>query len=216
MANNKKSFLLYCDLIHTVNQLPDDKAGLLLKHILSYVNDENPQTDDIIIKIAFEPLKQQLKRDLIKFEAVCDRNKTNGALGGRPKNNPTEPKKPSGLIDNPTEPKKPDSDNDNDNDIIKESIDFDALVKIINRIGNRNFTTISKSVKDKYRKLLTEGYTKEQVVKAIKNAYADDFHKESNFKYLTLEYFSRPKSIDLFGFKEEKFIPNPITDSLYD
>jgi len=65
---DKKSFVLYSDLIHTVNQLPEDKAGLLFKHILSYVNDENPQTDDIIVKIAFEPIKQQLKRDLLKYE----------------------------------------------------------------------------------------------------------------------------------------------------
>jgi len=65
---DKKSIVLYCDLIYTVNQLPDDKAGLLFKHILSYVNDEEPVTDDIIVKIAFEPIKQQLKRDLIKYE----------------------------------------------------------------------------------------------------------------------------------------------------
>ena len=61
MAEGKKSFLLYCDLIHTVKALPDDKAGLLFKHLLSYVNDDHPQTDDLIIKIAFEPIKQQLK-----------------------------------------------------------------------------------------------------------------------------------------------------------
>jgi len=68
MAENKKGFVLYADLIHTVSQLPNDKAGELLKHILSYVNDENPVTDDLILKIAFEPVKQQLKRDLKKYE----------------------------------------------------------------------------------------------------------------------------------------------------
>ncbi len=68
MADGKKGFVLYADLIHTVSKLPDDKAGQLLKHILSYVNDENPETDDIIISIAFEPIKQQLKRDLKKYE----------------------------------------------------------------------------------------------------------------------------------------------------
>jgi len=70
MANNKKSFVLYCDLIHTVNQLPNESAGMLFKHILSYVNDENPSTDDMIVKIAFEPVKQQLKRDLKKYEKI--------------------------------------------------------------------------------------------------------------------------------------------------
>ena len=64
MAENKKSVLIYCDLIHTVEHLPDELAGKLFKHILEYVNDRDPQTDDVLLKIAFEPIKQQLKRDL--------------------------------------------------------------------------------------------------------------------------------------------------------
>lgn len=68
MAENKKAFVLYADLIHTIEKLPADKAGELFKHILRYVNDLNPVTDDIIIEISFEPIKQQLKRDLRKYE----------------------------------------------------------------------------------------------------------------------------------------------------
>lgn len=68
MAENKNSFLLYCDIIHTIEKLPDDKAGILFKHILKYVNDLNPITDDLIIELTFEPIKQQLKRDLKKWE----------------------------------------------------------------------------------------------------------------------------------------------------
>ena len=74
MAENKKSFLLYCDLIHTVNKMPNEKAGELLKHILSYVNDEEPTTDDLIIQLTFEPIKQSLKRDLVKYEKTRLRN----------------------------------------------------------------------------------------------------------------------------------------------
>ena len=133
MAENKKSFLLYVDLIHTVNQLPDDKAGQLFKHILSYVNDENPITDDLITKISFEPIKQQLKRDLKKYESICDRNSNNGKLGGRPKN-PKKPKKPTGLFGNPKKPKKADNDNDTDNDT-----DNDILFKEKNNFSNELF-----------------------------------------------------------------------------
>lgn len=131
MAENKKSFLLYVDLIHTVNQLPDDKAGQLFKHILSYVNDENPITDDLITKISFEPIKQQLKRDLKKYESICDRNSNNGKLGGRPKN-PKKPKKPTGLFGNPKKPKKADNDTDNDTD-------NDILFKEKNNFSNELF-----------------------------------------------------------------------------
>jgi hypothetical protein len=68
MAENKKSFVLYSDSQGLVNQLPDDVAGRLLKHIYAYVNDENPKTDELLLNIAFEPIKMQLKRDLVKYE----------------------------------------------------------------------------------------------------------------------------------------------------
>lgn len=83
MAQGKKSFVLYCDLIHTVDKLPDDKAGQLFKHILAYVNDLNPLADDLIINIAFEPIKQQLKRDLQKWEVeIKPKRSEAGRLGG--------------------------------------------------------------------------------------------------------------------------------------
>jgi len=74
MATDKKSFLLYCDLIHTVSKMPNEKAGELFKHILQYVNDENPITEDLIIQLTFEPIKQSLKRDLQKYENIRLKN----------------------------------------------------------------------------------------------------------------------------------------------
>lgn len=68
MAENKKSFVLYTDTQGLINQLPDDIAGRLFKHIYAYVNDENPITDELLLNIAFEPIKMQLKRDLVKYD----------------------------------------------------------------------------------------------------------------------------------------------------
>ena len=88
MASGKKSFLLYADIIGVVEKLPNDKAGELFKLILEYVNDKNPKTEDMLLQIAFEPIKLSLKRDLKKYEAICSRNKLNVSKGGRPKKNP--------------------------------------------------------------------------------------------------------------------------------
>jgi hypothetical protein len=83
MATGKKSFVLYCDLIHTITKMPSDKAGDLFKHILAYVNDENPITNDLIIELTFEPIKQQLKRDLDKWEEqIKPKRSEAGRLGG--------------------------------------------------------------------------------------------------------------------------------------
>ena len=77
MAKDKNSFLIYCDIIHTVEKLDDLQAGKLFKHLLKYVNDLNPVADDIVTEIAFEPIKQSLKRDLQKYESIRERNKEN-------------------------------------------------------------------------------------------------------------------------------------------
>ena len=83
MAENKNSFLLYCDLIHTVKKLSDKKAGELFKHILQYVNDQNPETKDQIIDLCFEPIKQSLKRDLKKYENIREKKREAGKKGAK-------------------------------------------------------------------------------------------------------------------------------------
>ena len=70
MADNKKGFILYADLIHTINKIDNENAGLLFKHLLAYVNDLNPECPNLIVEISFEPIKQQLKRDLKHWESV--------------------------------------------------------------------------------------------------------------------------------------------------
>lgn len=68
MAENKKSFILYADQCHLFHALDDEEAGRLIKHIFDYVNDKNPEPADKITRISFEPIKHQLKRDLVKYE----------------------------------------------------------------------------------------------------------------------------------------------------
>ena len=128
MAKDKKSVLLYCDIIHTIEKMDNETAGEFFKHYLRYINDLNPTTDNMVVDIAFESVKQNLKRDLKKYQNICERNALNGSKGGRPK----KPKKPSGLIGNPKKPKKADTDNDTDTDtdINKKNIKKDFSFRI--------------------------------------------------------------------------------------
>jgi hypothetical protein len=112
MAENKKSFLLYCDLIHTIKKLPNDKAGELFKHILSYVNDEKPETEDLIINLTFEPIKQALKRDLIKYQSIKEKNAANARK--RWDATASEPMR--------KDAKHADSDIDNGSGIVKDTV----------------------------------------------------------------------------------------------
>lgn len=66
MAEGKKSFVLYTDQGGVFNKLTDEQAGKLIKHIFSYCSDEHPE-GDFVTELAFELIKQQLKRDLDKW-----------------------------------------------------------------------------------------------------------------------------------------------------
>jgi len=80
MAENKKGFVLYADQKSIIDMLSNEKAGELLKHIFSYVNDENPINDDPLINLAFEPIKLQLKRDLQKWEETRTKRSIAGSI----------------------------------------------------------------------------------------------------------------------------------------
>jgi len=82
MAENKKSVLLYCDIIHTVEALDDQEAGILFKHYLRYINDLDPVAPDKLTQIVFEPIKQNLKRDLKKWESALNSRSEAGRIGG--------------------------------------------------------------------------------------------------------------------------------------
>jgi hypothetical protein len=68
MATGKGSFLMYADYLGLFEQLSDEEAGKLIKHVLNYVNDSKPQTDDKTILVAFALIKSNLKRDLKSWE----------------------------------------------------------------------------------------------------------------------------------------------------
>ena len=106
MAKDKKSVLIYVDWIATFNKLEDDEAGRLIKHFFSYINDLNPVSDRLT-ELLFEPIKQQLKRDLKAYEQTCQRNSLNASLRWN-KNNAT--------VCDRMQPNAKHADNDNDND----------------------------------------------------------------------------------------------------
>ena len=202
MAEGKKSVLLYCDLLFTVEKMDDETAGKFFKHYLNYINDNDPITDNLVVDIAFESVKQNLKRDLKKWEKRAEASRSNGSKGGRPK----KPKKPTGLIENLDEPRKPVTDTVTVTvtDTVSKvdsttvgTVDFDNLLKYINKTFGREFRKINNSVKDKYKARIKEGYTTDDIRSSINGCKKDAYHIETNFKYCTPDYFSRAKTIDL-------------------
>lgn len=80
MAEGKKSFVAYSDWKNIFDELPDEDAGKLIKHIFSYVNDEKPQSDSVLIKAVFANIKATLKRDLDRWEKQLKQRSEAGKL----------------------------------------------------------------------------------------------------------------------------------------
>jgi hypothetical protein len=112
----KNSFLIYNDSLAVLDSLSDEQAGQLFRAMRTY-HETGELPEDQLLKLALVPFINQWKRDLVKFDKVCERNRSNGLKGGRPKN-------PVGILGtqkNPSKPKKAESDSDSDNDSDKES-----------------------------------------------------------------------------------------------
>jgi len=204
MAKGKKSFVLYSDQKELFEALSDEQSGKLIKHIFQYVNDENPTLDDPMLRIAFITIKSVLKRDLDKWEKQIKQRSEAGkkSAESRQRNSTTVNERSRTSTDNVNV-----NDNDNVNDNIKNNnivkINFDDLLNFFNQTFHKQSRLINDKIKRKYNARLKEGYTKDDIAKAMRSCSVDKFHKESYFKYCTLEFFSRSETIDKYAFNSE-------------
>lgn len=86
-----------------------------------------------------------------------------------------------------------------------DDIDFQSLLLVFNKITGKKMKVMNEKAKKQFRARLRDGYSKQDIMKAIKNCFDDDFHK-ANPKYLTPEFISRPD-------KFEKYVNVDGTDS---
>ena len=232
MAQDKKSFVLYSDSQGLVNQLPDEVAGRLLKHIYAYVNDENPVSEELLLNIAFEPIKMQLKRDLLKWEGSKESKSINGKMGNLKRynldiyndvlsnkitledaENLAKSRKvsqgDSGLSLPIAKLAVNDNVNVNVNVINKDndrSVNWEGLLSQFNSITGKKMKVVCDKTKKQVNSRLKEGYSKQDIVNAITNCFNDDYHKE-NPKYLTLEFISRADKMQKYA--QEIIKPKP-------
>lgn len=123
MANGKKSFKLYTDIIELVNgsnkhdveiePMTDEEAGQLFRWIIEYVNDLHPIVPKNI-KYAVVQIKKQLDSDLDSYKEICRKNKENIEKRWNTKNNQSIPNNTSVYERIPNDTKNTDKDKDKD------------------------------------------------------------------------------------------------------
>lgn len=195
MAKDKKSFVAYCDWLESFEELTDEEAGRLAKHLFRYVNDLNPEPPDKITKMCFIPIKQSLKRDLVKYEERAERARLNGAKGGRPKTQKTQ-----SVI---SEPKKPDSGNVSVNDSVNVNVSTDVDIPAyedfkeyaLDKCSELNFNVPENSINAKYQSWKANGWRNGNG-KKIKNWKTTILN--------TLPYLQQKDTIEKIETKEER------------
>ena len=100
--SKKDSFLLYLSHRKFFEKLDDKGIAELIKAIFDYVETgKEISTVNGKVEMAFMAIQDDIDRCAERYQRQCERNRENGKLGGRPKGNPQEPRKPSGFLDNP-------------------------------------------------------------------------------------------------------------------
>ena len=154
MAENKKSFVLYADLINNIDHLTNEEKGILFTHLLEYVNDMNPILENRVVLSAWKFIQSQLKRDLVKFEEVKGKRSDAGKESARlralnkEQQNPTKATSVESVQQTSTNP----TDNDNDNDNVINKVDFKGLMDLYsNQIGESGSDIWRESVYRKHK-----------------------------------------------------------------
>jgi len=76
-------------------------------------------------------------------------------------------------------------------------IDFDALLAFFNKVTGKKIKSIIPKAKKQFLDRIKDGYSKEDIAKAIVNCKNDRYHIE-NPKYLTPEFISRPDKFEKY------------------
>jgi len=153
MANDKKSFILYTDLITVVEKLiikdRDNKtnySGELFYHILQYVNDQDPIPIDFIVEMAFEPIKLQLKRDLKRYENIREKRSEAGKISAKNRQQiPTNSTLVESVQQCSTNPTVTVNDNDTVNGNVTDTVSEIESIKFVS--VENEFSSTSKNKK---------------------------------------------------------------------
>jgi len=177
----RKTFNFYRSYWDVANEL-NDKDRLAFYDALMKRQFTGVETDlDGMVKFAYLSQKHSIDRQIEGYE-----NKTK-----EPLQDPTEGGTQGGIEAPTVQLKEKEKE--------KEEVNYQALLEFVNKTFSRNFKVVNNTVKNKYKLLLKQGYTKEQISSAIKNCKLNKYHIENNYQYCTLEFFSRPETIDKYS-----------------
>jgi hypothetical protein len=158
----RESFILYKSFYLPIKGLSIEEKGTILDAIFQYHIDGKICELSPVCQMAFNFMRSQFERDDEKYQIVVERNRANGAKGGRSKTNPDAPKEPSGFIGNPENPDTPDTD---------------TVIVTENKEGKKKRKTFSPPSLDEFVKYFEDnGYSTEAAKRAFTGYEVADWY----------------------------------------
>lgn len=157
----KNTILVYTDLMEQLEELSLEERGIILTAMIKYQMGEELPKMSKLLKLVFIPIRQSIDRDNDAYERKCEKNRENGKLGGRPKNQ---------TVNSETErfsekPKKADNDNENDidNDNGSDSGNDNADIQPLPALTQRELDRIMDAWNNQKCTLDIKGFTKKRI-----------------------------------------------------
>ena len=215
----KDNFLLKKSHQEIFNELSKEEAGELIKGIFQYVNTGDSGLNGLLNAV-FIPIKKYIDENEKKYQAICERNRQNGANGGRPRKEETQ-ENPMGYdgLKNETQETQVEnlgqnthisyitnhiSHNHKSNNQLSNS-NLDIIKNIVSYLNDKTkskFKYTTKSTQTKINARLNEGYNLNDFIAVIDKKYDEWFGTE-------FEQYLCPDT--LFGTKFEKYLNQKIS-----
>ena len=199
----RKAFNFYRSYYETSLLLEKEDRAEFLDSILHYqFTGEIIEPQSPFALLAFRGQIHSLNKQVIGFqkgkETYPNGNPTKGEGKGEHKGSHKEVQEKEEVKEKEKEKEEVEQTNSGK----PEKIDFDILLKFLNKKTGRNYRVVTDKIKGKYHSLLKQGYSKTDIGNAITNAVKAQNHIDNGFQYLTLEFFSRPDKIDMYSVKK--------------
>jgi uncharacterized phage protein (TIGR02220 family) len=189
----RKAFNFLRSYYDVLNELTDDKDKL--SYLLAIMDksflDENPEGLSFLANLCYESQRHSIESSVNGWK----RAEKTDLLG-----NPITTIETTPTTTPPNTPTTtPKEEEEKEKEKEKEQIiDSSKLLSLYNSLLGKQARVVNAKTKTQIKQRLKEGYTKEDIVNAIRNASKDPFHIESNYKYLTLEFLTKPDKLDRF------------------
>lgn len=212
MAKEQKGFVVYGDIEESLDELSDEQVAKLFRGMVNYFNTGKDPKFSGVLKLAFIPIRQQMDRDVDKYEKKCQKNKESiqaywDKVKSEKENTNEYERIPPNT--NATNTKTKTSTNTKtETDTITTSSETDAsslpsfLIGYLNEKAGTNYN-VTKSVSKQIEGLVADGYSPDQMRTVIDRKCDEWLTDEKMRTYL------RPST--LFGEKFGEYVSAPIS-----